>query len=333
MGWRGFVRSVAAAQRQNEREARRRQRELLQYQRELARMEERQRAAYEVEVNENQIEVVKSFHKDVSNFYDWQAILAAPPPQPPAFYRAHEQTALAQLHSYKPDFTDKLFGKDQENRQKLELAVEQARQQDAWAHQQAMGQYQLLYERWQWYQRLGRGILTGDIEAYRAALTYLSPFAELSDFGSSVEVKIDRPHRIELGLKLHGDSIIPSEEKRLLGNGRLSSKPMPTSRFNELYQDHVCSAALRVAGETFAVLPVTMALVHADAQMLDSATGRRGFVTILSVVVMRETFESLNLDAIDCSDSMRNFSHRMDFKKARGFAPVERLGLDDLRSS
>jgi hypothetical protein len=45
------------------------------------------------------------------------------------------------------------------------------------------------------------------------------------------------------------------------------------------------------------------------------------------VKIYRETLSRLNLDAIDCSDAMQNFEHRMKFLKTAGFQPVEKLEL------
>ncbi|MGY4494699.1 hypothetical protein [Pseudomonas sp. TE3610] len=39
----------------------------------------------------------------------------------------------------------------------------------------------------------------------------------------------------------------------------------------------------------------------------------------------RSTLNSLNLDAIDPSDAMKNFVHRMAFKKTQGFSAVVAL--------
>ena len=46
---------------------------------------------------------------------------------------------------------------------------------------------------------------------------------------------------------------------------------------------------------------------------------------ILSVKIMPETIQRLNLDMIDPSDSMRNFVHNMNFKKTSGFNEVDRV--------
>src|SRR5262245_59616530 len=106
MGWRGVVRDIAAAQRRieraQEREAKRRHQELKAYEREYTKWEATRRAAYEVDVHTTQIELVKSLHKDVSYFYDWQAIATTPPPPPPAPTRTCEMAALERQRQYTP---------------------------------------------------------------------------------------------------------------------------------------------------------------------------------------------------------------------------------------
>jgi hypothetical protein len=71
------------------------------------------------------------------------------------------------------------------------------------------------------------------------------------------------------------------------------------------------------------ILPDNLVVVTAVDKVLNSATGHIEELPILSVLVSRPTLEALNLDAIDPSDSMKNFVHHMSFKKTMGFAPVQ----------
>lgn len=60
MGWRGALRSIAAAQRRNERTVEKRRRELLANQKQFNKLTEQALAAYEAETHENLIEVLRS---------------------------------------------------------------------------------------------------------------------------------------------------------------------------------------------------------------------------------------------------------------------------------
>lgn len=66
MGWKGTLRSLAAAQRRAEREAKRRQRELERQRKQLEKMEELELAAYEVQTFENYVDLLQSVHKECS---------------------------------------------------------------------------------------------------------------------------------------------------------------------------------------------------------------------------------------------------------------------------
>ncbi|MBO2642184.1 hypothetical protein [Shewanella algae] len=106
---------------------------------------------------------------------------------------------------------------------------------------------------------------------------------------------------------------------------------MPKGKFNEIYQDYVCSCVLRVGNELFSAIPDNLVIVTAVDELLNSQTGHLEDAPILSVAVSRSTIERLNLEAIDPSDSMDNFKHNMSFKKTKGFERVERIdpeGLD-----
>jgi hypothetical protein len=105
---------------------------------------------------------------------------------------------------------------------------------------------------------------------------------------------------------------------------------MPKGRANEIYQDYVCGAALRACREVFAALPVHWCAANVRSQLLNPATGHVELSTLLSVIAPRATAEALRYEHLDPSDAMRNFVHRMGFKKAEGMLPVTPLTILDL---
>ncbi|HGF7186034.1 TPA: hypothetical protein AB5E10_003495, partial [Vibrio cholerae] len=110
--------------------------------------------------------------------------------------------------------------------------------------------------------------------------------------------------------------------KSLLKSGKLSVKKMPVGKFNELYQDYVCSSVLRIAREAFAILPDEFILINATDKLLNKVTGHLEEQNILSVYISRSTLYGLNMESIDPSDSMQNFIHKMSFKPTKGFEAV-----------
>jgi len=153
----------------------------------------------------------------------------------------------------------------------------------------------------------------------------LDPFSELSDLGSSLYFNISSKNRATVIVNVKPDSAIPKNTKSLLKSGKLSVKEMPIGKFNELYQDYVCSALLRVAREMFALLPLEEVVVNAQAKLVDSVTGRLSDKVIVSAIVPRETLSQLDFMRIDPSDAMKNFRHNMGFKRSIGLSAVSEI--------
>jgi hypothetical protein len=62
--------------------------------------------------------------------------------------------------------------------------------------------------------------------------------------------------------------------------------------------------------------------------LLNPKTGHLEEQTLVSVLVVRETVEQLNIQNIDPSEAMKNFVHNMQFTRTKGFSPVENLEPD-----
>ncbi|WP_205068210.1 hypothetical protein [Bacillus mesophilum] len=110
--------------------------------------------------------------------------------------------------------------------------------------------------------------------------------------------------------------------------GKLSEKDMPQTMYLDIFQDYVCSCAIRIARDMFAILPFKSVVVNAMDEQLNTATGKIEAAVILSVKFDKDVLNTLHFEAIDCSDSMSNFVHNMDFKKTKGFKPVEKLEVN-----
>jgi hypothetical protein len=169
-----------------------------------------------------------------------------------------------------------------------------------------------------------QGIVQSDLRSYQAVVDHLGPFEELESIGVNVRARIVEHSWAEAFTTVRRD-VVPPVEHKLLASGRLSSKDMPKTKYWSLYQDHVCSAAIRVARELFHLLPISRTYVHVAPVMLNTATGHLGPETVLSVEFDRERLLGLNFERIDASDAVESFTHAMSFKKTAGFSPVEML--------
>ncbi|WDE01010.1 hypothetical protein [Thalassomonas actiniarum] len=331
MGWKGTVRSIGAAVRAAERDAKRRQRELERQQKQYEKMQELEQAAFEVDVYENHIEVIQSTHKECSPPVDWNQIALSKQPEEPKKTNDNEVEAQLILNSYKPGFIDRLFNRDEKKGELLSKKVAEAIEADEVHYKSIISRWEKETEEWKESVEIANALLDGKAEAKIEAIENLQPFSEISNLGSSLSISVYDNGILEATINVHGTEIVPSKSKSLLKSGKLSIKNMPKGKFNEIYQDYVCSCILRVGNELFSSIPDDLVLVTAVDELLNSETGHLEKAPILSVAVSRRTIESLNLDAIDPSDSMVNFKHNMSFKKTKGFGRVERIdpeGLD-----
>lgn len=331
VSWKGTLRSIQAAQRRSERDAKRRQRELEMQRKQLEKMQELERAEYEVQVFENYLDVLLSVHKECGDVWDWEAIRDSDPPSKPSRTNASEKAALVALESYKPGSMDKLLRRAESKRENLARAVEEAKMDDEKDYQNAIENYQKEIAEWESLTKLANRILDDEADAHLEAISELDPFSEINQIGSSIDFQF-HGDLIEATLHVNGEDVIPLESKSLLKSGKLTVKKLPNSQFYELYQDYVCGAVLRVARELFALLPIEMVLVTAVGTLLNTKTGHMEEQPILSIMVPKKTLNRLNFEMIDPSDSMNNFVHRMSFKKTKGFEGVDRISPDDLQA-
>lgn len=323
------MRSVGAAMRAADREAKRRQRERDRQQRAFEKTEEIRQAAEQVAEYEAYVQRLISLHTQCGDRIDWNEIASKVAPPEPTHDNTSEAKAKADLDNFRPGMFIKLLRGEDRKRNRLAEAVSKARAKDEKRFKRAYKQWQADMEEWTSSSGLARKVLAGSPNAKLDAVRNHNRFAEISDLGSSVSIAAQDNGLIEATVSVHGTEIIPDEVYSQLRSGRLSVKKMPKGRFNELHQDYVCSCVLRVASELFAILPDETVVVTATDEMLNSATGHKQELPIVSACISRKTFQSLNLARIDPSDSFDNFVHNMDFKKTVGFKSVRKVELGE----
>ena len=262
----------------------------------------------------NYIDVIKSVHKECENDMDWEAVLSSPPPFVKGQPGPREIEAQKAIDDYKPGLAGKLFG-DAKAREKLATALDEAKKIDAQE-----------FADWQDSYKFAQRIIDGDIDAYLEAIEEANPFEDLVEYGSDFEFGTDDPSVMETEFRVKADEVVPKTTVTVLKSGKLSEKELTKTAYYDLMQDYVCSCAVRLAREIFAVLPVGGVIVHAVDTVLDTSTGNDEETTILSVLFEREKFERANFDRIDPSDFVNSFTCNMKFTKTAGFKPVKRLG-------
>jgi hypothetical protein len=335
MGWKGTIRSMGAAVRRAERARQRQLRELERRQRQEQKLLDQELAKIEVANYEHYLERLMSIHTEIGEPIDWSGTLDLPEPKKPVKTHFYENEAQRLLESYSPGIFDKLFKRQEAKMASLREDVEAAKARDESDFETASHRYSEEMTEWTEKRELAKRILECDPTACLEVLKELGTFHEIADLGSRLNLSIDdkNPATIHIELDVLSETIIPKEKKTLLKSGKVSTKQLPKREFYGIFQDYVCSCCLRIAGEIFATLAMAVVNITAMDKILNTKTGHVERLPILSVVIPRSTFEGLNLAAIDPSDSMDNFLHRMNFVQTKGFKPVLAFTDEDLPAS
>ena len=314
----------------------------------------------EVDEHNNYIQVIQSVHKDYSDYVDWNEISNQIEPTyvqtaeevkdiiidkvdrhiKNSVAKYQEELKLSfgrklfdKVYKQKLGFVKKLvfvddhkkeqstllkIAKKTNNRENLinrELAKQEEKRE---AYEQELESHNELL-------MVADGVKQKDLNAFTYAINLFNPFSDLEEYGSYLSFSVEDNH-ISVDFFVHSEDVLPSVTKKVLRNGlEVKEEIIPPSRFNEIYQDYVCSCILRIAKESFLLLPINSIFVNAKGSVLNSATGNHEEKAIVSVQIEREILEKLNFNLLDPSDSMINFNHNMSFKKASGFKPVLEL--------
>lgn len=328
MGYKGFIRSINATANQIDRESRRKQKEYEKALKQKKKLLAIEKAKIEVAQFENKLDILQSMHKDCNSAINWESVKDTKKPEEPKKKDKNEKDSNSALENFKPVFFDNYFGRKKKKIKKLEDQLEIAKKLDEENYQKELENYNLLIEEWKNGIAIATKILANDLEAFANVIKEMTPFNEISSLGSNINFKIINKDSIEVTLAAYGDKIVPGEVLSLLKSGKISMKKMPIGRFNEIYQDHICSAVLRIARETFAVLPISNVMINVISNILNKETGHMEDMPILSVFIPKESLNKLNFAMIDPSDSMKNFVNNMNFKKSQGMTPIELLETD-----
>ncbi len=181
------------------------------------------------------------------------------------------------------------------------------------------------YKEFESLKQFSERVVAGDVDAYLEIIGEIKPYDDLLDYGSSFEVGTDRKDVLEVEFHVKSEEVVPNVELSLKANGTLSEKEMSKTNYYALMQDYICSTMIRVARDSFALLPVSKVYVHAVDDMLNTATGYNTEVTLVSAEFGREQLQALNMEMIDPSDALSNFKNNMKFAKTTGFKAVERI--------
>ncbi|WP_074406085.1 hypothetical protein [Aquimarina megaterium] len=323
----GAIRTYGATVRKIEREQQKRAREAARKFKEQQKLQEIQDAKKSAKDWSSYVEMLQSVHKNCTNTIDWEEIKREPKPIKPIQASKYGDFAQKQLNHFHPSIIDKIFGFTKTKIKVLEVKLIKAKEKDENEFNIANENFKRELNNWEELQEIAEEVENQNPEFYKKALECFNPFSDIRELGTQIKFSFNENH-IDIELYINSEEIIPDYELKLTSTGKLSKKSMVKSKFNELYQDHICSSVLRIAREVFAYLPISHARINAISNILNTKTGHLEEKPILSVIIPPETINVINLEKIDPSDCMDNFIHNMNFKKTTGFSAVEKVEKD-----
>lgn len=270
-------------------------------------------AKQEVARYEAHVEMLTSFHKEVNDQLNWQEIATSNPP----FNREEEgpnfMVVKEKVQSYKPTLRDRLFNRVEARKRILVEEVDMAKTSD-----------NELYIDWQNNVKRSKEILDGEREAWEQITNEVNPFEDIKALGSTVDFAFSpNEPNVTVNLNIQNQEVVPTKVFSLTKTGKLSQRNMAKGKYFQLYQDYVCSCAIRVAREFFAILPINTTTIHVYGEVSSDEGSEQG--CILSVKITRHEIEGIDFDNIDCSDTIETFTHKMKFLKTKGLKLIEEV--------
>jgi hypothetical protein len=168
-------------------------------------------------------------------------------------------------------------------------------------------------------------VLSGDTSAYLEVIGAFNPFEDLTEYGSNFLVGTDEADILEVEFQVKSDEVVPTVGYSLTSTGKLSEKELGKAAYYDIVQDYVASTILRVARDSFALLPVNTVLIHACDTVINTATGHEEEMTLVSAKITRQQLENINFEFVDPSDCLATFECNCNFKKTAGYSPVDRI--------
>lgn len=285
-----------------------------QIQRERQKQQQVEKAAELVRMYESLIAGLTTVHENVSEPIDWNEILTSNPPFDINEDGPHVKEMKMKVDSFTPSRRDKFFNRVEARKRGLYEQMDQAREKD-----------KVVYNTWETEKNTAQKVLNHDFNTWSTVIADVNPFEDIKNLGSSITFKFVSPSKVIAKLDIHNRSVVPTTVLSLTKTGKLSEKNMAKGKYLQLYQDYVCSSALRIAREFINLLPVGEVIVNVYDEAPAESVEEYG--CILSVLFPREKVESINLSCIDCSDTIEQFQHNMKFLKTKGFKFVEELKI------
>ncbi|MDK2981627.1 MAG: hypothetical protein PWQ55_1974 [Chloroflexota bacterium] len=320
----GFIREM-------ERAAKRAAREQAYQEKQLAKAETFEKVNNVVELYQNLLTTVTTLHKDCCDSINWTYLSQGEPPKEILENDHFEAIAKEKKQEYHPSLITKFFRRTEKKLSDLDLEIQQAIEKDNQIYKDQVKEYEDKLAKWKKEKDLALRILNGEGEAFGEVLESQLSIKKNPYIGERIDFHFSDEKPPVFELLIHPiNEIIPTYILKQLKSGALSKREMPKSKRYLLYKEYVCSAVIILSREIFALLPLETITINAKCNQLNGMTGFMEEVIILSIFIPKETLDSINLQLIEPSIAIDNFSYNMDFKTLSGFNSVSQITTPNL---
>lgn len=315
---RQFARGMVRTMRAMDRAAKQAERQRIARQKALHREAMLDASAQAAAEYEEIVDALTGAHRVSFGKRDWLTTATATREREPARGDAEEQLARDRLEVYEPNWLDRALRRGDRKRQKLADDINLGRIRDDAKHAEAVGAAAARNAQITAAQK----VVGRDPDATVAAL---EEFSNLGSLPFSVEgidtMFIDgRVIAVVDGLDLED---MPDETVTLLKSGKASFKVLPSGKRLEMHRDAICSAAVRVAIEFLATLPLDEVEVLMLTDLLDKGTGHIDGSPVLYVRVAEQALRTVNLGRADASALVERLGAHMTWSKRDGFREID----------
>jgi|GEM_PF-963959 len=312
-----FARGVGRTMRAMDRAAKQAERQRLARQQVLHRQAQLDASAVAAAEYETMVEALTGAHRVPLSRIDWLTDATAPDVKVPDRRSDAEAEAVARLEGYVPGWFARTFGREAKGRERLAAEVEAARARDDAAHASAMAEAETRNAEI----ANARRVVDGEPDAMMAALDRHSALGSLPFSVEGVDVQFIDGRTIAVvdGLDLED---MPSEIVTLLKSGKASVKDLPAGKRLEMHREAISSAAIRVALEFLAALPIAEVEVLMLTDILDPGSGHITGAPVLHLRGTSQALGSLNLPRTQASAVIERLGAHFDWSRRNGFRAI-----------
>lgn len=263
------------------------------------------------------VEALTGAHRVSFSKRDWLTTATAPNEAAPMRRDDEELAARSRLDAYEPGWLDRVLRRGDKVRGGLADGVVAARARDDGNHSAAVEAAAARTAK----AAAARRVVAREPDALVAALEEHSGLGQLPFSVEGIDTMfIDgRVIAIVDGLDLED---MPEETVTLLKSGKASFKTLAMGKRLEMHRDAICSAALRVAIEFLATLPLDEVEVLMLTDVLDAATGHIDGSPVLHVTVAEQALSAVNLSRTDACALVERLGGHMSWSRRDGFRPI-----------